>query len=140
MEEYLERELDATYANRVIPGVGLAISVWSIDSVTEALILAGDGGMLPTGACAHWWGGLERASGRVENCAVLRTPPLACGVCLQCLPPLCAALVCNDCAMLPRDAERAPMPQEGACSRIAKLLRLCHRQLSRERLFEAAPR
>ena len=62
VESYLERELDATYANRVIPGSGLALSVWSIDSVSEALILPGDGGMLPTGwfgaaILAALWGG-----------------------------------------------------------------------------------
>jgi DNA-directed RNA polymerase subunit E'/Rpb7 len=47
--DYLERELDATYANRVIPGTGLALSVWSVDAVSEPLILPGDGGVLPTG-------------------------------------------------------------------------------------------
>lgn len=48
--DYLSRELDATYSNRVIPGVGLAMSLWSVDSVKETLILPGDGGILPNGA------------------------------------------------------------------------------------------
>jgi hypothetical protein len=50
--DYLTRELDATYANRVIPGIGLALSLWSNDAVKESLILPVDGGMLPSGALA----------------------------------------------------------------------------------------
>ena len=85
VEEYLERELDATYANRVIPGVGLALSVWSIDSVTEALILAGDGGMLPTGACARggWVGGVEGGPRGALPSALVRWCSR-----LACFPPL----------------------------------------------------
>jgi hypothetical protein len=48
--EFLEREIDATYGNRVLPGVGLVISCWAVDDVREAFIQPGDGGALPTGA------------------------------------------------------------------------------------------
>ena len=46
----LADEIDVKYANRVLPGVGLVISLFAVDTIQESIIYPGDGGATTHGA------------------------------------------------------------------------------------------
>ena len=46
----LANEIDFKYSNRVLPGVGLVVSLFSVDVIGESIIYPGDGGASTHGA------------------------------------------------------------------------------------------
>lgn len=52
VQELLAEDIDAKYANRVIPDIGLAISLFAIDKVVDPFVLPGDGGAYVRGESA----------------------------------------------------------------------------------------
>ena len=50
LRDLLADDIDAKYANRVLPDIGLAVSLFAIDKTTDPFVLPGDGGVHIRGA------------------------------------------------------------------------------------------
>ena len=53
LQELLADDIDVKYANRVIPDIGMAVSLFAIDKVADPYVLPGDGGAHIRGAPAR---------------------------------------------------------------------------------------
>lgn len=74
----LADELEARYADAVLPGIGLVVCLWAIDAVAGARVAPGDGG-----AYTRVSGG-RRVGGRLLCCAA--APPRRAAAALTALP------------------------------------------------------